>query len=800
MDRIERMRERIAGKIPWICSQRARFFTLSWQSTEGEPIAIRRAKALRHVLENQSVCINADELIVGSQGSGPLATPIFPEYGVQWLEKELECLPQRRLDKYHVEPEVAGELKGIFDYWKGKTHFDRVRAESYFAIPEQYHQVWDPDNGNFNGVVSNSGRMATGNGHVIVDYDRALHVGLRGILSEARGQMAMNNANLGDPDFTKKKIFLTSVIIAMEAAIQFAERHAELADRLAKEEPDSARRTELERIAANCRLVPAEPAQDLWQAIQSYWMLHVLLQIEANGHSMSFGRFDQYLYPYFKADLERGIMTRERALELVECFLVKCNEIKKIRQWSHTRKMHGYPLFQTLTIGGVNRQGANAVNEFSYVVLDATAEVKMQEPTTIARIHPKNPQEFVMACARTVVKHGGGLPGFFNDDIAIQMLMNVGVSLEDARDWAVDGCCEPVVPGKHNTITSGTCHVNLLKVLDLALRNGYNLENHTQVCPGTGKLEDFAGYDDLVKAYRRQLEFYVSITPVLDAVTSRAHMELTPCPYLSGLLDFRVQLGKDVEEGGGPNYNTTLMICHAAVNVGNALYAMKAMMYDEGKFTAEQLRRALDGDFEGTEGQAIRKILLNAPKYGNDIDEVDFTVRDSLNWYLKEYQKYRPLRGGFYCPSPQTLSANAYTGEAIGATPDGRLRGQPTADNISPAAGDDLAGATAVLKSAAKLDHAYATHGTILNMKLHPTAMSGEARLAKFAAMIRAFFDLQGFQVQFNIVSAETLRSAQAHPEKYRNLVVKVAGYSALFTSLDEHLQNQIIARTEHVL
>ncbi len=799
-NRIKILKERIIGRQPWICPERARYFTRSWKETEGQPIPIRRALAFREVLENQTVYITPGELIVGNQAGGHLGTPIFPEYGGHWLERELEGLPTRRLDRYDIRPEVAAELREIIAWWNGKTHFDRVKAESYLAMPDAFHPAWDPDNGDFNGVVSNSGRMATGNGHVIVNFGNVLRQGMAGILREAREEYRKCEAAYTDPQTLDKKIFLKAVIICLEAAAGFSRRYAEHAERMAGEAQDPGLERELRQIAAHCRRVPEHPARTLWEALQSLWMTHLILQIEANGHSMSLGRFDQYLAPFYRQDLAAGLLTREQALELVECFLIKCNEIKKIRQWSHTRKMHGYPLFQTLTIGGITREGADAANDFTFLVLEATADVKLQEPTTIARVHPRSSQEYLRACVKTVVRHGGGLPGFFNDEVAIQMLMNSGVSLEDARDWAVDGCCEPVVPGKHNTITSGTCHFNLLKILELTLRGGHNPDTGLTLCPGDGTLEEFASYEELARAYRKQLDFYVSIAPVLDTVTSRAHAALTPCPYLSGLLDHRIRIGKDVEEGGGPNYNSTLMVGHAAVNVGNSLQALKKALYEERRFTPRQLRQALESNFEGEEGRRIRRILLDCPKFGNDIDEVDFIVRDSLNWFLKSFSRYTPARGGYFCPSPQTLSANAYIGESIGATPDGRLASQPTADNTSPAAGDDLHGATAVLKSAAKLDHAFATHGTILNMKLHPTAVSGEARLEKFAALIRAYFDLQGFQVQFNIVSADTLREAQKHPEKHRGLVVKVAGYSALFTSLDEHLQNQIIARTEHVI
>jgi len=378
--------------------------------------------------------------------------------------------------------------------------------------------------------------------------------------------------------------------------------------------------------------------------------------------------------------------------------------------------------------------------------------------------------------------------------------MNVGVSLEDARDWAVDGCCEPIVPGKHNTINGGCCHINLLKIFEMALNDGLNDRNGATLMPGDGVLEDFETYEQVEAAYRKQLEFYMSMVPVFDTVTSDAHAKLTPCPLLSGMLDYRIEYGHDVEEGWGPNYNNTLSICHGSVNVGNALYAMRKLVYENEAFTPAELAAALKEDFKSDKGRKIQRQLMRAAKYGNDVDEVDYMVRDSLNWYLKGMAEYTPARGGYYCPSPQTLSANAYTGEIIGATPDGRNAGQPSADNVSPVAGSDVHGATAALRSVAKLDHAYATNGTILNMKLHPTAVSGEERIAKFASLIKSFFDLQGFQVQFNIVSADTLREAQVHPDKHKNLVVKVAGYSALFTNLDPHLQNQIIARTEHVV
>lgn len=800
MSRIERLRERVLGVTPQLCSERARLYTESWKKTEALPISVRRALAFKSVLENQTIFIQPFELIVGNQAGRPLAAPIFPEYGLGWLEKELENLPERKLDRFTYDEETGEELKELFSFWKGKTHFDHVKAQTLQILPDEYLKGWDADNGILNDAVSNSGRMATGDGHVIVNFEKAINTGLAGIIEEAKEEMAKADQDITNPRSMSKKIFLKSVIISLEAAINFAGRYSRLALDKAEKEKDICRRNELQSIAYICDRVPGHPATGLREALQSCWFIHLILQIESNGHSMSLGRFDQYIYPFYQRDIKEGKITREQALELLECMFIKCNEIKKVRQWSHTRKMHGYPLFQTLTIGGQKRDGTDASNDLSYLVLEATSNVKLQEPTTVTRIHPKTPHKYFTACCRCVVEHGGGLPGFFNDEIAIPILLSRGVSLEDARDWAVDGCCEVLVPGKHNPINGGCCHLNLLKIFEMSLNDGINTRNGLKLCPGDGDLSTMNSYEKVIKAYKKQLNFYANVQPILDTITSKAHGDLNPCPFLSSLLSYRISYGRDAEEGGGPNYNNTLSICHGTVNVGNALAAIRKVVFEDNLVSPAELKKALDNDFEGEQGRMIRKLLLDAPKYGNDIDEVDYTVRDVLNWYIDEITSNIPVRGGHYCPSPQTLSANAYSGEAIIATPDGRKASEPTADNISPAAGSDTEGATAALKSVAKLDHTRSTNGTILNMKLHPTAVTGSERLSKFAALIRSFFDLQGFQVQFNIVSAETLKHAKKSPERHKNLVVKVAGYSAMFVTLDDHLQDQIIARTEHVV
>lgn len=800
-ERIKLLKEYVGCKIPAICSERARYYTRSWQQTEGKPVAIRRALALKEILENQTVFIYPGELIVGNQAGLPGAVPIFPEYGIDWLIKELPTINNRMLDKFTVDKKTAEELTELGSFWEGRTHYDRCREELSYSLPEEYMDAWDAVHGDFNGIVTNSGRMTTGDGHVIADFERIISLGLRSVIDDTKSHLNKLYHTTPKYETTKQIIFLKSAIISMEAAIAFSRRHADEAEKMAnKQSVGLKEKSELFEIARICRKVPEFGAKNLHEALQSYWMLHLVLQIESNGHSMSFGRFDQYMEPFYETEKCKGTITKEHALELVQCFFLKCNQIKKIRAMSHTRKMHGYPMFQTLTIGGQTVDGKDACNDMTAIVLDATKTVKMQEPTTIMRVCKETSAEFLNKCCETIVMHGGGQPGLFNDDVAINMLTRTGVTLKDARNWAVDGCCEPIVPGKHNTINSGCCHINLLKVLDVALNGGENKNRSTCVLPLKKTLADMATFEEVVDAYKKQLKFYISIIPWLDNVTAQAHADLTPCPFLSSLLDYRLEIAKDVEEGGGPNYNNTLSICHGAINVGNALYALKTKVFEEKVCTPEEMYNALQNNWQVDNGELLRRKMLEAQKYGNDVDDVDMIVKESLNWYYNELTTYEPAHGGYYCPSPQTLSSNAYSGEEVGATPDGRMAGSTTADNVSPEAGTDLNGATAALHSVAKLDHKLATNGTILNMKLHPTAVKGSTKIEKFASLVRGYFELGGFQVQFNIVSAETLRDAQENPDEYKGLVVKVAGYSALFINLDSHLQNQIIARTEHVV
>lgn len=797
--RTERLRDNLIETQPEICPERALMLTAAYRETEGQPLIIRRAMAYARVLEGMSIYISPGELIAGNQARKPRAAPLFPEYASTWLERELAELPKRPTDRFLVREEDEKPLREALQYWRGKTHLDLVKALTRQVLPDDARDAFNFDNSTLNQAVCNYGRVNNGDGHVILDYAWLLRTGLRNVIEKAKGLMTALDITRGDD--IERRLFYQAAIISLEAAIAFAERFAVLAMEQAAVEMDPTRKAELEAVAEICHRVPAYPARNFWEAVQFCWFLHLLTQIESNGHSMSLGRFDQYLFPYYQADLDAGHITKERVLELVECFWIKCSEINKVREWAHTHYLGGCPLFQTLTIGGVTRDGEDATNQLSYQCLDATANMKLPQPTVIVRSHNKSPEEFLLEAGRCVVLHGGGIPGFFNDEVVIPSLLRVGVTLEDARDWGVMGCAEPQVGGRFNTGGGGATQVNLLKLLEMALNRGVNPNNGVCLCPVDGDLSTFRSIEDVEAAFRKQIEYFVRFIPLMDNVTSLAYAQLTPTPFLSGLLEHRLAAGKDVSMGGEPGYHLVPSFGLGVTNVANSLAAINRLLFDEKRLSGAELSDALRENFAGPRGEEIRQMLLNrAPKYGNDDDYVDLLAKRTLNEFVHEVDRYRPMRGGHFAPTTQSLTVNVPLGQNVGATPDGRCAGEPLADNSSPSPGTDVKGPTAAVKSVAKLDHVVMSNGTIFNLKFHPSALDGESRLRKFVSLIRTFFDLKGFQVQFNVLSAEMLRDAQLHPERYRNLVVKVAGYSAFFASLDRELQDQLIARTTHRL
>lgn len=786
---------------PEICPERALLVTESYKETEGMPEIIRRARAFERVLLNKSIYILPEELIVGSLTNKIGGAPVYPEFGMSWIIREMDTFEQRPFDQFVITSETKEVLRELFMYWDGKTHEDRTTRLANHILPPEVRQegIWDEISFDINSVVHGGSKRADGDGHLTVSHEKVIRRGFLGIIEDvhnAQQQLAFN-----DREYVKKKLFYEAVLICCNAAIKFAERHAELASSLAmRYEENSRRRRELEMIAKVCKRVPAHPATSFWEAVQATWFTHLLLWLESNGHSLAVGRLDQYLYPYFVKDIRKGNLTRGEALELIGCLMAKVGSIKKLRPWSETQHLGGRPTFQAITIGGQDSHGQDATNELSYVILEANAKLRLPEPVVVCRVHSRSPNEFLQAAVNSLKEHRGGLPAFFSDEVIIPALTGVGVTLEDARDYAIVACSEPTVPGKTLSHTGGVTYLNILKVLELALYGGKNPENGSCLHPHDKELGSFESFEDVMVAFQHQLRCYLQYVPLFSSMISEMFAQYIPVPYTSALLNHRIEIGKDMTEGGGPNYNDTQINLYGVPNVGNSLMALKKCVFDDGSISQDELKQALLSNFDGPEGARIRRILLDAPKYGNDAAEVDGLTARVLQIIVEEVKRLNPpWRGGVYGVSLQTTTGNVPAGEQVGATPDGRMSQEALADNISAHPGTDRNGITALLNSASRLDHASCKNISIFNVKLHPSAVAGEEGVYKIADLIRIYLcDLRGAQIQFNIITADELRAAQKAPDEYRSLVVKVAGYSAQFISLDKRLQDQLIARTEY--
>jgi formate C-acetyltransferase len=641
------------------------------------------------------------------------------------------------------------------------------------------------------GVFTVGNYFFNGVGHISVDYAKVLNHGLNSVLAEAEAEMAM--LDVTNPEHLKTRHFLRAVVIANTAVIHFAERFAVEAERLASVEGDPVREAELKEIARICRKVPAFPAETFWEALQSFWFIQLAIQLESNGHSISPMRFDQYIYPFYKASEDR--MSMDDMQELLDLLWVKFNEINKVRDEGSTKAFGGYPMFQNLIVGGQTRDGMDATNELSYMCLQATANTKLYQPSISIRIHDNTPDSLYIK-ALDVSRIGLGMPAYYSDRVIIPGLLSRGLTREDARDYGIIGCVEPQVGGK----TEGwhdAAFFNMAKVLELALYDGVDPATGNQLGPRTGMLTSFASFDDVMEAYRQQMQYFVKLLVVSDNAVDLAHGMRAPLPFLSSLVADCIVEGKSLQEGGA-HYNFTGPQGVGVANVGDSLAALKKLVFTDKAVTLGEMKELLDTNFEGKED--LRQMLLNrAPKYGNDNDYADELAREGALIYCDEVEKYRNPRGGQFQPGLYPVSANVPLGTVVGAMPDGRLAGTPLADGVSPVSGRDNLGPTAAVKSVAKLDHQIASNGTLLNQKFHPNALKDEAGLRNLMAVTETLFTQGGLHVQYNVVSRETLLDAQEHPENYRGLVVRVAGYSAFFTALDPALQNDIIARTEQL-
>lgn len=791
MTRTQRIKDYIRSYPPEICMERGRIYTEEFFSHPERPLVIRRAEAFARYLREMTIYIGDDDLLVGNTASKPLAAALFPEFAVDWIEEELDTFEKRDRQRFIVPPELHDEILSMCEKWKGYTHYDRVGYNlkstiGEYLIGEQHPSV------NETMIIEHN---QNGDGHIIPDYVKLLDIGLEGVIDEAQRNLALLRED--DPEYLEKKAFLESVVICMQGALDYANRLAKLAFEKAKSAPTPERRAELTEIARICAKVPRKAPDTFYEALQFVLFIHLMIQMESNGHSISMGRMDSYLKKYYDRDRAAGRIDAAFAQQLCECFLLKCFEANKLRDWGTTENLGGNQLFQTITLGGQTQDGKTAVNELSYIFLEALGNTNMNIPTVIVSMGSTTPLEFYEAALRALVRHGGGMPAFFNDDVAVDMMVRAGIPLSDARNWAGMGCSEVRIPGKHGTGVTPV-YVNVMKLLELALHDGYNPNTGKCLRPSSRPFVECRNLKEVIALWEEQLDFYLPFIPRIERAIAESYYTLTPTPFLSGVVDYRIEMGKDISWGRGPNYNDTIVHAHGYPNAANALEALDRVCFKDQKYTLKEVMEAIDENFASDKGMAIRKALLNAPKFGNDDDEVDDLCRDLFTILPAKMRQFTPLRGGQFGCTAQTVVMNVTDGAVVGATPDGRRAGESLADNMSPTPGTDLQGITGVFNSLAKIDHALMDNGSILNIRFHPSALNSPEKIEKIAQAIAVYFEKGGFQVQFNVVGREVLLDAQQHPENYRSLVVKVAGFSCFYCELEKKWQDHLIARTEY--
>lgn len=794
-ERVKVLREKILDAKSTICIDRAKIITDVYKNNEDKLVVIKRALSVEAILRDMPIFIDDGELIVGNQAGRHRAAPIFPEYAVDWIENEINEFDKRPGDRFYIEDDQKAELLEICKFWRGKTLKDKALA----IMPEESRFLYDV------GMIKAEGNITSGDGHVAADFSEVLTKGIKGVKEHAENKL--KSLDISEFEDYKKQYFLQSVIIVCDAVTAFANRYADLAEKMAADEQDDKRSAELLKIAQVCRRVPEHPAENFYEAVQSTWFIQLILQIESNGHSTSFGRLDQYIYPYYKKDIESGAITEEAATELLELLWIKAYTINKIRSYTHTRFSAGGPLYQNVTIGGQTRDGKDASNELSVLVLRSVGRIRFTQPNLTVRYHSGTPKKF-LAQTIEVVKLGFGMPAFNNDEVIIPSFIELGVSKEDAYDYSAIGCVEVAVPGKWGYRTTGMSFLNFGKVLMSSLNNGVEPLSKKQIHPGLGKhFLDMESFDEVMDAWSKTVRYFARQTVIMDTTADYALEMETPDILCSALTNDCIDRGKTIKEGGAI-YDFVSGLQVGIANLGNSLAAIKKLVYEDKIISREELWQALESDFAGIEGEKVRQLLVNrAPKFGNDDDYVDQLVVDAYNEFIDEIAKYKNTRygrgpiGGRYYPGTSSISANVPQGSTVGAMPDGRKARTPLAEGCSPSHGTDVKGPTAVYKSMGKLPNDKITGGVLLNQKLSPTSLTKKSGVELLMNMIRTFFDdLHGFHVQYNIVSRDTLLAAQKNPEKYRNLIVRVAGYSAFFNVLSQETQNDIIARTEHTL
>ncbi len=780
-ERVRRLREESINAVPCISAERAVLMTSFYQQAGFDSAPVKRALAFKMLMEKKTICINDGELIVGERGPAPKATSTYPELCCHSMQ-DLEILNSRERIWFRVDDETRRAYsETVIPFWKGKTMREKIFSE----MTEEWKAAYE--RGLFTEFMEQRAP-----GHTVLDgkiYSGGM-LDFKKEIQTVLDQLDFQN----DPEAYRKKEELRAMAITVDAIITFAERHAEKATALASVATDPKRRQELEHIAEVCRYVPAHAPRNFQEALQYYWFVHLGVITELNPwDAFNPGRLDQHLAPFYQKGLEDGTLTRERARELLQCFWVKFNNQPAPPKVGVTAaESSTYTDFANINSGGLRADGKDGVNEVTFLILEVIDEMRLVQPSSNIQLSRRNSDEFLKkACG--IIRKGWGQPSVFNADTIVEELLRQGKSIEDARNGGTSGCVETGAFGKESYILTG--YFNLPKVFEIALHNGVDPRTGDAIGIRTGNPGAFGSFHELMDAFRKQLKHFIDIKVRGSNVIERLYAEYMPVPFLSVLISDCIAKGKDYNDGGA-RYNTNYIQGVGIGTLTDSLAAIKSHVFDKEELPLEQMVEILDNDYAGQE--RVRQMMLNkTPRYGNDDDYADAIMQEIFESFYCEVNGRKNTKGGVYRINLLPTTCHVYFGSVTGATPDGRKAWTPLSEGISPVQGADRRGPTAVLNSAAKMDHAR-TGGTLLNQKFTPHVLDGEQGLESLARLVRTYFELGGHHIQFNVVSAETLRDAQAHPENYRDLIVRVAGYSDYFCDLGKSLQDEIIARTEH--
>jgi len=779
-ERVARLRQESLQLKPWLSIERAALITEFYEQCAETSVPLRRALAFQFLMQRKSVFIGAGELIVGERGPSPKATPSFPELCCHSME-DLDVLDTREKISYSINEEARRIQKDrVIPYWRGRSMRDLLFREMTPEWKEAYEA------GIFTEFMEQRAPGHTVLGTLL--YSKGL-LGLKADVEHALAVLDFRN----DPRGYEKQQELKAMGLCADAIIDYAQRHATFADTLAAREKDPDRHAELKAISRICRHVPGNPPRNFWEALQSYWFVHLGVVTELNTwDSFNPGRIDQNLFPFFSRDLRTGLLTKEHARELLQCFWIKFNNQPAPPKVGVTAAESGtYTDFANINTGGLKPDGSDGVNDLTYLVLEVIDEMRLLQPSSNLQLSMKNPDRFLKR-GLEIVRKGWGQPSIFNADMVVEELLRQGKSLEDARCGGISGCVESGAFGKEAYILTG--YFNLPKVLEITLNNGVDPRTGKKIGAETGDPRKFKTYDEMFAAFRRQLHHFIEIKICGNNVIERLYADYMPAPFLSLFVEDCIAKGMDYNDGG-PRYNTTYIMGVAPGTCTDSLAAIKFHVFDRQTLTMDDLLRALRDDFHNSEGLRLR-LWNKTPKYGNDNDYADDILKSVFAAFYDEINGRPNTKGGFYRVNYLSTTCHVYFGSLTGATPDGRKAWESHSDGISPAQGADRLGPTAVLQSAAKMDHAR-TGGTLLNQKFTPSLVRGQDGIDHLAHLVRTYFKLGGHHIQFNVVDAATLREAQQHPEQHHDLIVRVAGYSDYFCDLTKALQDEIISRTE---